>query len=173
MMNRDINVPERASSYGRFPVDVYFYYWPALRDPRDGTMYRPFEVIICNFTDQVLLGGIGRHAMPIADRKEADDVVAIVHAVAPSGRSGIELDTLAPRVSITSNRIEKLLRRHADYIVRVGDARKIALNRFGEFNGSAERIIADVEQSYKRSSRQKIAILVVLILVGVFSGVTA
>ncbi len=105
--------------------------------------------------------------MPIADRKEADDVLALVHAVAPSGRSGIELDTLAPRVSIASNRAEKLLRRHADYFVRVGDARKIALNRFGEFNGSAERIIADVEQSYKRSERDRIVILVLVILVGV------
>lgn len=112
--------------------------------------------------------------MPIADRKEADDVLALVHAVAPSGRSGIELDTLAPRVSIASNRVEKLLRRHADYFVRVGDARKFALNRFSEFNGSAERIIADVEQSYKRSERHRIAILVlVIILLGVLSGVTA
>ena len=105
--------------------------------------------------------------MPITNRKEADDVLALVHAVAPSGRSGIELDTLAPRVSIASNRVEKLLRRHADYFVRVGDARKIALNRFGEFNGSAERIIADVEQSYKRSERDRIVILVLVILVGV------
>ena len=56
--------------------------------------------------------------MPIAGRKEADDVLALVHAVAPSGRSGIELDTLAPRVSIASNRVEKLLQRHADYFVR-------------------------------------------------------
>ena len=110
--------------------------------------------------------------MPIADRKEADDVLALVHAVAPSGRSGIELDTLAPRVSIASNRVEKLLRRHADYFVRVGDARKIALNRFGEFKGSAERIIADVEQSYKRSERGRIVILVLVILV-ILSGVTA
>lgn len=112
--------------------------------------------------------------MPIADRKEADDVLVLVHAVAPSGRSGIELDTLAPRVSIASNRVEKLLGRHADYFVRVGDARKFALNRFGKFSGSAERIIADVEQSYKRSERHRTAILVlVIILVGVLSGVTA
>ncbi len=111
--------------------------------------------------------------MPIAGRKEADNLLALVHAIAPSGRSGIELDTLAPRVSIASNRVEKLLRRHADYFVRVGDARKIALNRFGEFNGSAERIIADVEQSYKRRERHRIAILVLVILVGVLSGVTA
>lgn len=110
--------------------------------------------------------------MPIAGRKEADDVLALVHAVAPSGRSGIDLDTLAPRVSIASNRVEKLVRRHADYFVKVGDTRKIALNRFGEFNGSAEHIIADVEQSYKRSERQRIAILAV-ILVAVLSGVTA
>jgi len=111
--------------------------------------------------------------MPVKNRKEADDVLALVHAIAPSGRSGIELDTLTPRVSIASNRVEKLLRRHADYFVKVGDARKIALNRFGEFNGSAERIIADVEQSYKRSERHRIAILVLAILVGVLSGATA
>ena len=111
--------------------------------------------------------------MPIAGRKEADNVLALVHAVAPSGRSGIELDTLAPRVSIASNRVEKLLRKHADYFVRVGDPRKFALNRFGEFNGSAERIIADVEQSYKRSEMGRIVILVLIILVVVLPGVTA
>ncbi len=111
--------------------------------------------------------------MPITDRKEADDVLAVVHAVAPSGRSGIELDTLVPRVSIASNRVEKLLRKHADYFVRVGDTRKFALNRFGEFKGSAERIIADVEQSYKRSERGRIVILVLVILVVVLPAVTA
>ena len=100
--------------------------------------------------------------MPIANRKEADDVLALVHAIAPSGRSGIELDTLAPRVSIASNRVEKLLRRHSDYFVRVGDARKFALNRFGKFEGSAERIIVDVEQSYKQSKRSIIVILIIL-----------
>ncbi len=106
--------------------------------------------------------------MPITNRKEADDVLALVHAVAPSGRSGIELDTLAPRVPIASNRVEKLLRRHADYFVRVGDARKFALNRFGKFNGSAERIIADVEQKYKLSKRAGIVIIVLIILLVVF-----
>ena len=101
--------------------------------------------------------------MPIANRKEADDVLALVRAVVPSGRSGVELDTLAPRVSIASNRVEKLLRKHADYFVRVGDAWKFALNRFGKFEGSAERIIVDVEQSYKQSKRSIIAILIILV----------
>ncbi len=102
--------------------------------------------------------------MPITNRKEADHVLALLHAVAPSGRSGIELDTLAPRVPIASNRVEKLLRKHADYFVRVGDTRKFALNRFGKFNGSAERIIADVEQKYERSKWGGIVILVLIIL---------
>ena len=108
--------------------------------------------------------------MPVINRKEADDVSALVHAIAPSGRSGIELDTLAPRVPIASNRVEKLLRRHADYFVRVGDARKVALNRFGKFDGSAERIIADVEQSYQRSKRGRIVIFLLVFLLVVFSG---
>ena len=106
--------------------------------------------------------------MPVKNRKEADDVLALVHAIAPSGRSGIELDTLAPRVPIASNRVEKLLRRHADYFVRVGDTRKITLNRFGKFNGSVERIIADVEQKYKRSKWAGIVIIVLIILLVVF-----
>jgi len=91
----------------------------------------------------------------------------------PSGRSGVELDTLAPRVSIASNRVEKLLRRHADYFVRVGDARKFALNRFGKFEGSAERIIIDVEQSYKQSKRSIIAILIILFSMVVLQSNTA
>lgn len=112
--------------------------------------------------------------MLITNRKEADDVLALVHAVAPSGRSGIEPGTLAHRVFIESNRVEKLLRRHADYFVRVGDARKFALNRFGEFNGSVKRIIADVEQSYKRSERNRSVSLVLMISVMVvLSGVIA
>ena len=101
--------------------------------------------------------------MPIVNREEADDVLALVRAVAPSGRLGVELDTLAPRVSIASNRVEKLLRRHADYFVRVGDTRKFALNRFGKFEGSAERIIVDVEQSYKQSKKGIIAIIIILV----------
>ena len=100
--------------------------------------------------------------MRIVNRKEADDVLALVRAVVPSGRSGVELDTLAHGVSMASNRVEKLLRRHADYFVRVGDARKFALNRFGKFEGSAERIIVDVEQSYKKSKRGIIAFLIIL-----------
>ncbi len=111
--------------------------------------------------------------MPIVYRKEADDVLALVRAVAPSGRLGVELDTLAPRVSIASNRVEKLLRRHADYFVRVGDARKFALNRFGKFEGSAERIIADVEQSYKKSKRGIIAFLIILFSMVVLQSNTA
>jgi hypothetical protein len=111
--------------------------------------------------------------MVIADRKEADDVLTLVHAVAPSGRSGIELETLAPRVSIAPKRIKKLFRRHTDYFAKVGSAQKITLNRFSKFNGSAERIIADVEQSYKRSERHKIMILVLLSLAGALSGLSA
>ena len=111
--------------------------------------------------------------MPIANRKEADDVLALVRAVVPSGRTGVELDTLAARVSIASNRVEKLLRRHADYFVRVGDARKFALNRFGKFEGSAERIIVDVEQSYKQSKRGIIAILIILFSMVVLQSNTA
>ena len=111
--------------------------------------------------------------MPIVNRKEADDVLALVRAVAPSGRLGVELDTLAPRVSIASNRVEKLLRRHADYFVRVGDTRKFALNRFGKFEGSAERIIVDVEQSYKQSKRGIIAILIILVCMVVLQSNTA
>ena len=111
--------------------------------------------------------------MPIVYRKEADDVLALVRAVAPSGRLGVELDTLAPRVSIASNRVEKLLRRHADYFVRVGDTRKFALNRFGKFEGSAERIIVDVEQSYKQSKRGIIAILIILVCMVVLQSNTA
>ena len=111
--------------------------------------------------------------MPIVYRKEADDVLALVRAVAPSGRLGVELDTLAPRVSIASNRVEKLLRRHADYFVRVGDTRKFALNRYGKFEGSAERIIVDVEQSYKKSKRGIIAFLIILFSMVVLQSNTA
>ncbi len=98
--------------------------------------------------------------MPIADRKEADDVLALVRVVAPSERTGIGLSTLYSRVSINSTRVESLMQKHTEYFVRIGSEQKYALNRFGKLEGSAERIIVDVEQSYEQSKRRNIAILI-------------
>lgn len=103
--------------------------------------------------------------MPIADRKEADDVLALVRAVAPSERTGIGLSTLFSRVSIDSARVESLMQKQTNYFVRIGSEQKYALNRFGKFEGSAERIIVDVEQWYEQSKRRNIAILILLFLV--------
>ncbi len=110
--------------------------------------------------------------MPIANRKEADDVLALVRAVAPAGRTGIGLLTLAPRVRIALTRVESLLHRYTDYFVRLGGEQKYALNPFGKFEGSAERIIVDVEQSYERSQRLMVASLI-LSLVTALIGITA
>ena len=107
--------------------------------------------------------------MPIANRKEADDVLALVRVVAPSERVGIGLSTLISRVSIDSTRVESLMQKHTEYFVRIGSEQQYALNRFGKFEGSAERIIVDVERSYKLSKRGKIAFLIVLIIL-IFSG---
>jgi len=108
--------------------------------------------------------------MPIANRKEADDVLALVRVVAPSERMGIGLSTLYSRVSIDSTRVESLLQRHTEYFVRIGSEQKYALNRFGKFEGSAERIILDIEQSYKQS-RHSIAILILLSAVVLLSNI--
>ena len=62
--------------------------------------------------------------MPITNRKDADDVLALVRAVAPAGRTGIGLLTLVPRVQIVSTRVESLLHRHTEYFVRLGDEQK-------------------------------------------------
>ncbi len=104
--------------------------------------------------------------MPIADRKEADDVLALVRVVAPSKRSGIGLSTLISRVSIDSTRVESLLQRHTEYFVRIGSEQKYALNRFGKFEGS-------VEQSYKQSKRRNIAILILLSSAGALLSIIA
>ncbi len=77
--------------------------------------------------------------MPIADRKEADEVLALVRAIAPSGRAGIELATLVSRVRITPSRAEKLMQKHADYFVRVGGEQKFTLNRFSIFSPSQKQ----------------------------------
>ncbi len=111
--------------------------------------------------------------MPIANRKEADDVLALVRVVAPSKRLGIGLSTLISRVSIDSTRVESLLQRHTEYFVRIGSEQKYALNRFGKFEGSAERIIVDVEQSYKQSKRRNIAILILLSSAGALLSIIA
>lgn len=111
--------------------------------------------------------------MPIADRKEADNMLALVRAVEPAGRMGIELSTLVARVSIASTRVEALLRRHADYFVRIGGEQKYALNRFGKFEGSAERIIADVEQSYERGERRRLIGLILSLVGAIIAGITA
>ena len=52
----------------------------------------------------------------------------------------------------------------------IGSEQKYALNRFGKFKGSAERIILDVEQSYKQS-RRSIAILILLSAVVLLSNI--
>ncbi len=108
--------------------------------------------------------------MPIADRKEADDLLALVRVVAPSERTGIGLSTLFSRVSIDSTRVESLMQRHTEYFVRIGSEQKYALNRFGKFEGSVERIIADVERSYERGQRLMVTSLIlsfVVALIGI------
>lgn len=102
--------------------------------------------------------------MQIADRKEADDVIALVHAVEPAGRAGIELPTLIARVSIAPKRVERLLRRHSDYFVQIADKPKYTLNRFREFRGDADLIIAAVEQSRRRFARLQLIGLVLLLM---------
>lgn len=111
--------------------------------------------------------------MPIADRKEADEVLALVRAIAPSGRAGIELATLVSRVRITPKRVEKLMQKHADYFVRVGGQQKFTLNRFGKYDGSAERIIADVQETYERHKKTRITILVLFAMIGAIASTVA
>jgi len=100
----------------------------------------------------------------IADRQEADDVIALVHAVEPAGREGIELPTLIARVSIAPKRVERLLRRHSDYFVQIADEPKYALNRFREFRGDADLIIAAVKQSHRRFTRLQLIGSVLLLM---------
>ena len=102
--------------------------------------------------------------MQIADRKEADDVIALVRAIEPSGRAGIELPLLIARTGIPPKRVERLIKRHSDYFVRIADEPKYALNRFREFRGSPELVIADVERSYRRMTRRQIVASVLLLL---------
>lgn len=102
--------------------------------------------------------------MQIADRKEADDVIALVHAIEPSGRAGIELPTLTARTGIPPKRVERLLKRHSEYFVRIADEPKYTLNRFRDFRGSAELVIADVERSYRRMTRRQLVTSVLLAL---------
>ena len=100
--------------------------------------------------------------MTIANRKEADDVIALVRTIEPLGRSGIEFSVLVLRVAIAPTRVERLLQKHTDYFVRVGGGQKFALNRFGQFDGSAERISADVERSYKQTARRRNIVLTLI-----------
>jgi len=100
----------------------------------------------------------------IADRQEADDVIALVHAVEPAGREGIELPTLIARVSIAPKRVERLLRRDSDYFVQIADEPKYALNRFREFRGDADLIIAAVKQSHRRFTRLQLIGSVLLLM---------
>lgn len=102
--------------------------------------------------------------MQIADRKEADDVIALVNAIQPSGRSGIELPKLVAGTGIPPKRVERLLKRHSDYFVRIADEPKYTLNRFRKFRGSPELVIADVESSYRRMTRRQVVALVLLCL---------
>lgn len=102
--------------------------------------------------------------MQIADRKEADDVIALVRAIEPTGRVGIELPLLTARTRIPPKRIERLLRRHSDYFVRIADEPRYTLNRFSQFRGSPELVIVDVERSYRRFARLQLVGLVLMFL---------
>ena len=82
------------------------------------------------------------------------------------------ISSLHLRISLARTRVEKLLQKHTDYFVRVGGAPKFALNRFDKFNGSSERIIADVERSCKRAERSRTTVLI-LSAVGALLGVVA
>jgi len=109
--------------------------------------------------------------MWIADRKKGDDVLALIDAVALSGRSGIELATLLSRVSLRSIRVEKLLRKHTDYFIRVGSVDKFTINRFGKLRGSVEHIVADVEQSCKQNEKRRNMSFILTTLVGLLLSV--
>jgi len=101
--------------------------------------------------------------LKVMDRKEADDVTALVRAIEPAGRAGIELQMLIARVQLPSSRIERLLRRHSDYFVQIADQSRFALNRFRKFRGSAELIVADVEQSYQRFAKMQLVGTILLV----------
>lgn len=107
---------------------------------------------------------VNEHFVRIVNRKEADDVIALVRALEPAGRAGVPLQSLVARVPTAPNRIERLLRRHTDYFVQIADEPKYTLNRFGEFRGDADLIIADVEQSQRRLSFLQLIGSVLLLL---------
>lgn len=107
--------------------------------------------------------------MRIADRKQADDVIALVHAIEPAGRAGVPLSALAARVPLAPKRIERLIRRHTDYFVTIAGEQRYALNRFDKFGGSAELIIADVEQSYRRFTRMWATVSILIVLAALLS----
>lgn len=89
--------------------------------------------------------------MPVANRKQADEIIALVHALESGGRTGIDLSLLAARLCVPTSHLESLLHKNSEYFVRVGSGHKYALNRFAQFGGSAELIVADVERSYRKS----------------------
>ena len=108
--------------------------------------------------------------MIIANRREADDLLKIVEAIVPSGRSGIEPPVLALRASLSPTRVERLLKKHTDYFVRVGSADKFVLNRFGGFEGSATRISDHIEKSYARNLRHRYVALLLIALMMLILG---
>lgn len=107
--------------------------------------------------------------MQIADRKEADDVIALVNAIEPSGRAGIELPLLIARTGLPPKRVERLLKRHSDYFVRIADEPKYTLNRFRNFRGSSELIIADVDRSYMQTTRRWVTVSILMFLLALLS----
>jgi len=107
--------------------------------------------------------------MLVTSRKEADELTALAHALAPSSRRGITVPELAAAVPITRTRAEKLLRRYCEYFVNVGGTPKYALNRFDRFQGSEERIIADVERCYQYHKIRMISGAVLALLASLIS----
>jgi len=107
--------------------------------------------------------------MLVTSRKEADELTALAHALAPSARSGITVPELVAAVPIRKTRAERLLRRYCEYFVNVGGTPKYALNRFSRFEGSEERIIADVERCYRHYKMWMISGTVLALLASLIS----
>lgn len=79
----------------------------------------------------------------ITSRRELDQVLTVVEALAEGDRAGLSLLALAEATRLPMGDLLRLLKRHGDYFVACGDTGKVRLNRFGPFRGEPEAITRD------------------------------
>ncbi|SRR5690606_17937634 len=99
--------------------------------------------------------------MYVANRREANDLAALVNALSGSPKEGASVYAVASQTGLPAQRVAKLLTKHHDYFVKVGGREAFALNKFGKHRGASDKLLEEIEKSFRVARSLKTAGLMV------------